>query len=93
MCVCVCVCVVLCRLKARERGFYLDGVALSRQVNEETGRSHPAPSFGIPQYRSSQDKHCRQYFTSKVWVCVAAGDSKNHLRTMIVGTLEQNFHS
>ena len=52
------------RLKQLERGFVLDGVALSRLANEETDRTHPSLNVGIPQYRARQDKHCKSYFSS-----------------------------
>lgn len=52
-------------LKQRERGFVLDCVALSRQTNEEIGRSQPSVDIGIPQYNALSDKHARCYFKSK----------------------------
>lgn len=50
------------RLKQLEKGFILDGVVLSRQTNEETGRSNPSINIGIPQYRAQKDTHCKSYF-------------------------------
>lgn len=50
------------RLKELERGFVLDGVALSRQANEETDRTHPSLNVGIPQYRPLEDRHSRAYY-------------------------------
>lgn len=53
------------RLKELEYGFILDGVALSRQTNEETDRSNPSVDIGIPQYNPLKDKHAKSYFKQK----------------------------
>lgn len=50
------------KLKEKEKGFVLDGVVLSRLTNEETSRTHPSINIGIPQYRATNDKHCKDYF-------------------------------
>lgn len=52
-------------LKQLERGFVLDGVALSRLTNEETDRTNPSINIGIPQYKAQEDKHCKTYFKMK----------------------------
>ena len=52
-------------LKQREKGFVLDCVALSRQANEDTGRSQPSPNIGIPQYNARHDKYAQGYFKKK----------------------------
>ena len=53
------------QLKELERGFILDGVALSKQTNDEPERSNPSVNIGIPQYNPTIDKHCKSYFKQK----------------------------
>ena len=48
-----------------ERGFLLDGVALSKLANDDIGRSQPSLNIGIPQYSALNDPNCKKYFTSK----------------------------
>ena len=52
-------------MKELEKGFVLDGVAVGKQSNDETGRSQPSPNIGIPQYNALRDKHCKNYFTTR----------------------------
>ena len=53
------------KLKELERGFILDGVALSRMTNEETGRTNPSINIGVPQYKAKEDHYCTSYFKMK----------------------------
>lgn len=53
------------RLKRLEREFFLDGVALSKLANDETGRTQPSLNMGIPQYSALGDPGCKHYFNSK----------------------------
>ena len=54
------------RMKQVERGFVLDGVALSRLANKKPRpeQTHPSLNVCVPQYRARYDKHCKSYFSS-----------------------------
>ena len=54
------------RVKQLEKDFILDGVALSKQANDETGRTKPSLNIGIPQYSALRDRGCRHFFKSSL---------------------------
>lgn len=64
-----------CRLKKLELDFILDGVALSKQANDEVGRTQPTLNIGIPQYSAITDPGCRHYFRSTTVVKKSKKDS------------------
>ena len=53
------------QLKRLEKGFLLDGVAMSHLANDEVDRSNPSVNIGIPQYLAGQDGSCKAYFKRK----------------------------
>ncbi|XP_062515678.1 sperm microtubule associated protein 1-like [Corticium candelabrum] len=52
------------KLRALECSFILDGVAVSRQANEDVHRTNPTINIGIPQYYGAKDRHARTYVRS-----------------------------
>ncbi|XP_065829716.1 sperm microtubule associated protein 1-like [Oscarella lobularis] len=48
-----------------EMNFVLDGVALSKQANDDARRTNPSINIGIPQYQAQRDKHAQSYFVTK----------------------------
>ena len=57
--------------------FILDGVALSKQANDETGRTQPSLNIGIPQYSAINDPGCRRYFRNTPKKTVAKKSKKD----------------
>jgi hypothetical protein len=49
------------KLRGLERNFILDGVAVSKQANDDIHRTNPSINIGIQQYNAAKDKHARNY--------------------------------
>ena len=49
------------KLQALECNFILDGVAVSKQGNDDIHRTNPSINIGIQQYNGARDKHARSY--------------------------------